>query len=63
MAASSESSDDFVYLKIPSSAWDLLLETLQLDSESSAFDLALRKDLSKALDEIEHLTPGESVPT
>lgn len=56
MAASSEPSDGFVYLKIPASSWALLLETLHCDSESGAFDPELRKDLSKALDEIEHIS-------
>jgi hypothetical protein len=62
MAASSEAPDDFVYLKIPRGAWATLEETLQHDALSHAFDKALREEIEDALEQIEHLSPGEAVP-
>lgn len=38
-----------VTLSIPTKAWDLLEETLQMDSVSIAFSPCLRKSITKAL--------------
>ena len=44
----------YVMLRIPQESWELLCETLYLDSESRYFSMALREDLKKALDQIEY---------
>jgi hypothetical protein len=49
------SKTDYVYLKVPRDAWDLLEETLCMDAESSAFDEVLRQEISDALSQVEVL--------
>ena len=44
----------YVMLRIPEESWELLCETLYMDSESNNFSTALRGDLKKALDQIEY---------
>jgi hypothetical protein len=46
---------EVVVLRMPAWAWDILLETLELDRESSAFDRELRLDIGRALDTIEEV--------
>jgi hypothetical protein len=36
----------------PQEAWDLIWETVEIDSQSAAFDPALRERLAKAIYEI-----------
>lgn len=43
----------FVLLRIPEDAWDVIWETLMLDSESSAFDSDLRSQIKDALDRVQ----------
>lgn len=49
------SPEKFVIVTVPQEAWDVLHETLQMDSESSSFDHKLRDQILKALDSIEAL--------
>ena len=43
----------------PKWAWDTIDETLALDAESSAFDLALRREIDAALNEMRPGPPGQ----
>ena len=43
----------YTYLKVPSSEWNLLEETLYMDSESSSFDYELREELTEALETVQ----------
>tara|TARA_R100001463_G_scaffold136467_1_gene201888 strand:+ start:658 stop:948 length:291 start_codon:yes stop_codon:yes gene_type:complete len=44
---------DYEYIKVKKGDWNLMLETLYMDSESSRFDSDLREELKEALEEIE----------
>ena len=44
--------DKTITLRVSRSAWELLSETLKLDSESTAFDPALREQLCTALSQV-----------
>jgi len=44
---------EYTYLKVPSSEWNLLEETLYMDSESKYFDYDLREELSEALETVQ----------
>ena len=44
---------DYEYIKVKKGDWNLMLETLYMDSESSRFDSNLREELKEALEEIE----------
>lgn len=44
----------YVKLRIPEEDWELLAETLHMDSKSSTFDHSLRNDIAKALDNIQY---------
>ena len=43
-------------LLVPDDAWDVLRETLEVDSESSAFDPDLRHAIKAALDQVQTIT-------
>lgn len=48
-----------VVLEVPVDAWETLKETLELDTQSAAFDKDLRKKISEALSEVkEHTKPN-----
>ena len=54
-----------VTIRVPEEAWDVLLETLEMDAQSSAFDPALRKEIARALKAvraIEHKEIGKRWP-
>jgi len=42
-----------VTLVMPDWAYEIIMETLYMDAESSSFDLELRDEIKKALDTIE----------
>jgi hypothetical protein len=44
-----------VMVCMPTWAWNILIETLEMDSVSGAFDRALRQDILRALDAIEEV--------
>lgn len=44
---------DYEYIKVKKGDWNLMLETLYMDSESSRFDSDLREELKEALEEIQ----------
>lgn len=44
---------EYTYLKIPSSEWNLMEETLYMDSESKYFDYDLREELTEALETVQ----------
>lgn len=46
-------TDRPIVVKIPLSAWRVLLETLSLDAASSSFDDNLRRELRKAMNSVE----------
>jgi len=48
-----------VVVSVPAQAWDLMLETLHMDSQSSFFDDDLRKKITEALESIIYVG-GES---
>ena len=46
-------SKEYEYIKVEKGAWNLLEETLYMDSQSSSFDYELREELTNALEEIQ----------
>jgi hypothetical protein len=48
---------DTVMLIVPNEVWDLLHQTLVMDSNSGAFDQKLREQISKALHQVERVSP------
>ena len=44
-----------VVIRMPEWAWELMTETLWMDSESGMFDCDLREDLKTALETYEYL--------
>ena len=44
---------EYTYLKVPSSEWNLLEETLYMDTQSSMFDYELREELTEALETVQ----------
>lgn len=44
--------EELVVLVIPRDEWEVLSETLELDSQSAAFDRELRQDIRSALDSV-----------
>ncbi len=42
-----------ITIQMPEDAFDTIIETLQCDAQSSAFDSDLREEIQKALDSIE----------
>jgi len=45
-----EGNDDYwTYVKVPTTKWDVIAETLGMDADSSAFDPELRQEISDAL--------------
>ena len=46
---------DYEYIKVEKGAWNLLNETLWMDTESSIFDFDLREELKEALEEIQYI--------
>jgi hypothetical protein len=46
----------YTYLKVPTESWDILAETLEMDSTAGNFDAALRNDISRAFNEVEVIT-------
>ena len=49
-------SKDYTVLLVPTAAWSTLQETLQMDTRSGAFDPNLRKEISKALNQVQPIT-------
>jgi hypothetical protein len=48
-----------IVLEVPIDAWETLKETLELDTQSAAFDRDLRKKIGQALSEVkEHKDPN-----
>ena len=50
---SNEQPIDHTIISIPTDHWQVLEETLSLDSQSSMYDADLKKDINDALDELE----------
>lgn len=50
-----------VTVRIPEAAWDLLAETLRMDSKSSAFDPDLRREIAEAYESV-RLVRTEEIP-
>lgn len=50
---SNEQPIDHTIISIPTDHWQVLEETLALDSQSSMYDADLKKDINDALDELE----------
>src|SRR3990172_502045 len=48
--------EEYIYLRIPSGAWDFLENTLEVDSRSSNFDRNLRLEIEEALAQVETLS-------
>jgi hypothetical protein len=48
-------SKEYEYIKVEKGAWNLLNETLWMDTESSIFDFDLREELKEALEEIQYI--------
>lgn len=48
-----------VTIKMPVWAWELMTETLWMDSESGMFDCDLREDLKTALESYEYVEVEE----
>ena len=46
-------SKEYEYIKVEKGAWNLLEETLYMDSESKYFDEDLKQEISEALEEIQ----------
>lgn len=46
---------EYEYIKVEKGAWNLLNETLWMDTESSIFDFDLREELKEALEEIQYI--------
>ena len=46
-------SKEYEYIKVKKGDWNLMLETLYMDSESSSFDYELREEITNALEEIQ----------
>lgn len=46
-------SKEYQYIKVEKGAWNLLEETLYMDSESKYFDEDLKQEISEALEEIQ----------
>ncbi|RLC76383.1 MAG: hypothetical protein DRJ03_28780 [Chloroflexi bacterium] len=46
-----------VYLKIPEWAWEILSETLIMDTESSWNSLEIRAEISRAMETVEIIQP------
>jgi len=53
--------NSIVMLVIPKDEWDIMQETLTLDSHSKAFDASLRTKISDALDSVHEMTTVERV--
>lgn len=51
-----------VVIKVPVKAWDLLFETLTLDSKSSIFDPKLRLEIRGALEQVRTVYRGWMTP-
>jgi hypothetical protein len=47
---------DYTVLLVPTAAWSTLQETLEMDTQSSSFDSALRKEIRNALDQVKPIT-------
>jgi hypothetical protein len=45
------------YYGAPEGAWNTVMETLEMDAQSSAFDEDLRKEIGRAYDKLEEVTP------
>lgn len=43
---------EMVLLEMPQETWDFLKETLQMDAQSPAFDIDLRKQIARELGKI-----------
>lgn len=49
------SDESWTYLKVPDRAWDILIETLVMDMDSTWNSPAIREDISRAVYTIETL--------
>jgi hypothetical protein len=54
-----EKNSNATVIIAPASSWDVLGETLDMDSESGAFDRALRREIRQALDNLVVLATEE----
>ena len=52
----------FSYPAAPRWAWDILDDTLALDAESGAFDMAVRADIARALDAVKTVIFADAAP-
>ena len=48
-----DDQQEYVVLRIPAVAWDLLSETLQVDAKSTAFEPVLRQNIAEALGQVQ----------
>ena len=60
---STANETEYTYLKVPSSEWNLLEETLYMDSESKYFDYDLREELTEALETVQTIKEPLSLTT
>lgn len=51
--------ENWVWIHIPRDDWEILLETLRLDSVSAAFDKELRASIKRALNNREEITEDQ----
>ena len=54
---------EYTYLKVPSYEWNLLEETLYMDTESKYFDYELREELTEALETVQTIKEPLSLTT
>jgi len=46
---------NYTYLRIPDKAWDVLAETLSMDTSSHSIEPRLRAQIARAFDKVEHI--------
>lgn len=51
-------TSNYIYLKVPVEAWDVLAETLSMDMDSNHIDRELREEIAKAFTDVEILKLG-----
>ena len=50
-----QEEEGYTYLKVPDADWELLSETLSMDTQSSVIEKSLRDDIAKAFENVEVL--------
>ena len=50
-----QQDEGYTYLKVPDADWELLSETLSMDTQSSVIEKSLRDDIAKAFENVEVL--------